>query len=188
MTVLIIGVLTWSLVHFIPTLAPSLRQSMTARLGENGYKGVFSLLILAGLTLIVIGWRATPEQYLYVLPLWSRSLGFVLMIVSFILLGAAHYPTRIKRIIRQPMLAGIIVWSISHLLINGTTRAFVLFGGLGLWALLEIILINRREGPYAKPEAPPLRSELRGILISGVVFVVVLFVHPYFTGVTSYPR
>ena len=188
MTVLIIGVLTWSLVHFIPTLAPSLRQSITGRLGENGYKGVFSLLILAALALIVIGWRSTPEQFVYVLPVWSRTLGFGLMIVAFLLIGAAHYPTRIKQVIRHPMLTGVIVWSISHLLINGTTRAFVLFGGLGLWALLEIILINRREGPYTRPEAPPLSTELRGVLISSVIFVVVLFVHPYFTGVTSYPR
>ena len=188
MTLLIIGVLTWSVVHFIPALAPSLKQSITGRLGENGYKGVFSLLILAALALIVIGWRSTPEQFVYVLPVWSRTLGFGLMIVAFLLIGAAHYPTRIKQVIRHPMLMGVIVWSIAHLLMNGTTRAFVLFGGLGIWALLEIILVNRREGAYVKPEVPSLGVELRGLVISGIIFVVVLFVHPYFTGVTSYPR
>ena len=136
----------------------------------------------------VLGWRSTPEAYLYVLPPWSRSLGFVLMIVSFLLIGAAHHPTRIKRFIRHPMLAGVFVWSVSHLLMNGTTRALVLFGGLGLWAVLEIVLINRREGAYIKPDIPNFSEELKGFFISGIIFGIVLFLHPYFAGVTPFPR
>ena len=64
----------------------------------------------------------------------------------------------------------------------------MLFGGLGLWALIEIPLINRREGPYEKPEAPGLGQELKGALISGVIFVVVIFIHPYIAGVSPLPR
>jgi uncharacterized membrane protein len=188
MTLLITGVLLWSFVHLVPAAAGPLKQAMTSRLGEKGYKAVFSLLILGGLVLIVLGWRSTPEEYLYVLPAWSRTLGFVLMIVAFLLLGATHHPTRIKRFIRHPMLTGVFVWSASHLLMNGTTRALILLGGLGLWALLEIVLINRREGLYIKPDAPALGEELKGFFISGIIFGIVLFLHPYFAGVAAFPR
>lgn len=188
MTVLMVGVVIWVIVHLIPTLGKSSRQELISRLGEKGYRGVFALLILASLGFMVAGWRSTPEEYLYVLPPWTRSLSFVLMMISFLLLGAANYPTMIKRFVRHPMLLGVAVWAISHLLVNGTTRALVLFGGLGLWAIIEMPLINRRDGAWDKPEAPAIGRELRGILISAVIFTVVLFLHPYFTGVSPLPR
>ncbi|MGI9262075.1 MAG: NnrU family protein [Woeseiaceae bacterium] len=184
MTTLIIGVLLWTIVHLIPTLGQSSRKELVGRLGEKGYRGIFALLIFASLGFIIAGWRSTPEQFLYVLPVWARTLGFVLMIVAFLLIGAAQYPTRIKQFVRHPMLLGVAVWSISHLLVNGTTRALILFGGLGVWAILEILLINRREGPYEAPEAPSIGREIRGALISAVIFGVALYLHPYFAGVS----
>ena len=184
---IIAGVLLWSLTHFIPSLARPFRESTIARLGNNAYRGVFSLLILVSIGLIVLGWRNTPEVYIYHLPQWSRPVGFLLMILSFILFGAANYPTAIKRSIRHPMLTGMIVWSISHLITNGTSRALVLFGGLGLWALAEILLINAREGAYAPPDAPGFKQEAKGLAISAIIFIVVLFLHPYFSGVSPLP-
>jgi uncharacterized membrane protein len=188
MTVLIIGVLVWSLVHLIPTIEQPLKKAMTDRLGENGYKGVFALLILVSVVMIVIGWRSTPEEFVYVLPPWSRTAGFVLMVIAFLLIGAAHHPTRIKRFLRHPMLAGTFLWGVSHLLTNGTTRALILFGGIGLWALIEIPLINRREGLYIKPDRPSFSEEIKGFFISGLILIVVLLLHPYFAGVTPFPR
>lgn len=76
----------------------------------------------------------------------------------------------------------------SHLITNGSTRALVLFGGLGVWALIEMPLINARDGAYAKPEAPGLKAELIGLAITAVIFIVALFLHPYFAGVTPIPR
>jgi len=188
MTVLIVGVLIWVLAHLLPSVAQPLKGAAVSRLGENGYKGAFSLLVFSALVLIVIGWRSTPEVYLYVLPPWARDLSFALMLLAFVLIGAAPYPTMIKRHLRHPMLTGVAVWGISHLLVNGTTRALILFGGLGLWALIEMPLINRREDPYEKPAAPSVSRELRGVFISGIIFAVVLYLHPYFTGVSPFPR
>ena len=181
-----IGVLLWAFVHLIPTIEQPLKARLVERLGANGYRGVFSLAIVASLVLIVIGWRSTPEEYLYVLPMWSRTVGFGLMILSFILFGAANYPTIIRRYIGHPMLTGLILWSAAHLLMNGTTRALLLFGGLGLWALIEIPLLNRRDGKPVPPEAPGFRGELKGLIISAIIFMVVLFLHPYFAGVTPF--
>lgn len=184
---LICGVVIWSAVHLVPSLARGLRQGLIDRMGEGRYKGIFTLLIVASLVLIVLGWRSTPEEYVYVLPAWSRTVGWILMVVSFILFGAAQYKTAIKRVIRHPMLTAIVLWSVSHLLMNGTTRAIVLFGGFGIWAIVEMLLINAREGAYTKPDAPGLKSELRGLAISAVILVIALFLHPYFAGVPAMP-
>jgi uncharacterized membrane protein len=184
MTILIVGVAAWMIVHLMPAVSPSFKQGLIDKLGAKPYRGGFALAILASLVLIVMGWRSTPQEVIYVLPAWSRTVGFLLMIASFILFGAANYQTAIRRVIRHPMLTGVVLWSISHLVTNGTTRALVLFGGLGIWAVLEIILISRRDGEYTKPIAPGFSGELKGVFISGIIFAVVLLLHPYFTGVT----
>ena len=183
MALLGFGVLLWAFVHLVPTIEQPLKLKLINRFGENGYKGIFSLAILVSIVLMVLGWRSTPQEYLYVLPPWSRTAGILLMFLSFVLMGAANYPTAIKRFLRHPMLTGVIIWSVSHLLTNGTTRALILFGGIGLWALIEIPLINKREGVYEKPEAPGLFREVRGLAISAVIFAVVFYAHPWFTGV-----
>ena len=110
------------------------------------------------------------------------------MLVSVMLFGAANYPTRIKRIVRHPQLTGLGLWSIGHLLSNGDSRSLVLFGGLGFWALVEMLLINRREGAWVKPDAPTLSAEARGFVISVIIFFVFVYLHPYFAGVSPIPQ
>ena len=187
MKILITGLTIWSLVHFIPSLAQQLKLKMIAKLGENGYKLVFTVLLLASLALIVFGWRSTAPATLYVLPGFTRIIAIVLVLIAFILFGASNYPTRIKSFVRHPQLTGVIVWATAHLLLNGDSRSLVLFGGLGCWALLEIIFINRREGAWVKPASPGWAREIRGLAISLVVFFVVVMIHPYLAGVPIHP-
>ena len=108
----------------------------------------------------------------------------LLILVAFILFGASNYPTRIKQLIRHPQLTGVIVWAFAHLLLNGDSRSVLLFGSLGAWAVLEIIFINKREGEWVKQPPPGWAREIRGLVISLVVFVVVVMLHPYMTGVS----
>jgi len=184
MNILISGVLVWIVVHLTPAIARPLRGKVIDRLGNNGYRGLFALAIFGSIALIVVGWRSTPETFVYALPDWASPVGFVMMIVAFALIGAAQHRSTIKRYIRHPMLIGVFVWAVSHLLTNGSTRALVLFGGIGLWALLEIWLINKREGAYSKPPAARFSADLMGLFVSVIFFIVVLFLHPYFAGVS----
>ena len=183
MKLLIAGLLIWSLVHFVPSLASPLKQNLTRRLGEKGYKLIFAALILLSLALIVFGWRSIEPAMLYMLPYSLRHIFMLLILIAFILMGASNYPTRIKRFVRHPQLTGVAVWALAHLLLNGDSRSLVLFGWLGIWAILEIILINHREGVWVKQDPPAWTRELRGLAISVVVFVVFAVAHPYFTGV-----
>jgi len=188
MEILITGVVVWSLVHLVKALAPDLRAAVISKLGENPYKGIIALSIVLSLVLIVIGWRSTMPESVYLPPAWGGEANALLMIVSVFLFGAANYPTVIKRYIRHPMLTGMLAWSIGHLLANGDNRSLVLFAGLGVWALVEIVLISRREGAWEKPESPPMSTEIRGIVISAIVFAVLIFLHPYFAGVSPIPQ
>lgn len=184
MTTLIAGVLLWSAVHFIPSLAQPLKQSMIGKMGENGYKGVFTLLMFAALALIIIGWRSIEQPaYLYHLPMWSRHLGMLLVLVAFFLFASSGQATRINRIVRHPQLTGLTIWAVAHLMMNGDSRSLVLFGGLGLWAILEMVFINRREGDWVKTEPGSWGKELKVAVIGVVVFVAIVFAHPWLAGV-----
>jgi uncharacterized membrane protein len=183
MKFLISGLLLWSIVHFIPSIGISFKTSFINRFGDTIYKAIFSLLIVLSLVLIVFGWRSTTPTYIYVLPAFVKPVSMILLIFAFLLFGAAKYQTRIKRVIRHPQLAGVIVWSSAHLLLNGEFRSVILFGGLGFWAVLEIVFINRREGMWVKPESPSWKQEIKGGLISLAIFAVVIFLHPYLAGV-----
>ena len=183
MELLISGLLIWSIVHLIPSVAPSMKTKWVGTLGETGYKLSFTVLLLVSLALIVFGWRASEPSFLYQIPTGARHAVLLLILVAFILFGASNYPTRIKNYIRHPQLTGVMIWATAHLLLNGDSRSVLLFGSMGAWALLEIIFISRREGEWVKKPAPGWGREIRGLVISLVVFAVVVAIHPYIAGV-----
>lgn len=184
MNLLIAGVLLWSLAHFIPSLAQPLKQSLVGKAGENGYKGIFTLLMFASLAMIIFGWRSIDQPtYLYTLPFWTRHLGMLLVLIAFILFVASGMPTRIKQVLRHPQLTGMAIWAAAHLMMNGDSRSLVLFGGLGIWAVLEMVFINRRDGEWVKPEVPGMGQEVKILVISLVMVGVVIFAHPWLAGV-----
>jgi uncharacterized membrane protein len=183
MPILIGGIALWSIAHLMPAVAPGFRQTLVSRLGEKPYKGLFALLIVASLILIVIGWRATRPEMVYLPPPWGRPAAIVLMIVAVYLFGAAKRPAVVKRFIRHPQLTGLVTWSVAHLLANGDQRSLTLFGALGAWAIVEMLAINRRDGAWVKPETPALSREVPGIAITLLVFAFLVIVHPWIAGV-----
>lgn len=187
MTKLILGVLLWSIVHLFPALAPEVRGSIVRKLGENPYKIVFALLMVLALYLIISGWRATTPEMVYVPPDWGRHAAALLVLIAFILFAAPYPPNNIKRVLRHPQLIGLVCWGAGHLLANGELRSLVLFGGLTLWALIEIPLINRREGSRERTGPAPLRNDV--LLVAGgiVFYVIVLYAHPWLFGAAPFP-
>ncbi len=183
MEIMLLGLLLWSLVHLIPSLAQPVKKSWIGMLGEVGYKISFAAIILIALILIVYGWRHSVPSHLYTLPGIVRPLAILLILLTFVLFVAAKRTTRIKTVIRHPQLMGLILWSVAHLLVNGDSRSVVLFGWMAVWAILEIVFINRREGKWLKPATPEWSHEFKGLAISLVVFIVVAMAHPYIAGV-----
>ncbi len=185
MILLIIGLALWSGVHFVPSLIIPFRKQLIIRLGETSYKIIFTILIVSSIVAMVFGWRSIDPVNIYVLPEWSRVLTSLLALIAFILFSAAHSATNIKRIIRHPQLTGLVLWSIGHLFSNGDNRSLVLFGTLGVWAIVEIVLISKREGAWVKPEPASIKSELLMLSKGLVMFAIFLLAHPYISGMPA---
>ncbi|MCF6193784.1 MAG: NnrU family protein [Kangiellaceae bacterium] len=183
MILLLIGLALWSGAHFVPSLAISFREQLITKHGDAKYKMIFTVLVISSIVAIVFGWRSINPVHIYVLPEWSRAITILLVLITFILFSAAHATTNIKRVIRHPQLTGLVVWSIAHLISNGDNRSLVLFGSLGVWAIIEMVLISKREGEWIKPESASIKSEILMSLKGLVIFAVFLFVHPYISGV-----
>jgi len=177
MTRLIVGVLLWSVVHFVPALAVDLKKNMVNRFGEYPYKGVFTLIMVAAIYLIISGWKSALPEMVYQPPDWGVHAAFLLVLVGFILFLAPYPSNNIKRMMRHPQLIGMACWGVGHLFSCGDSRSIVLFGGLTIWALLEMILINRRDGDWVKPASVPANKDLTLVLFSVLVYGAVLYTH-----------
>jgi uncharacterized membrane protein len=188
MICLVVGVVLWSAVHFLPVVGGDTRKALIARIGEPAYKGLFSVSLVAAIALMAIGWRSAVPVGVYAPPSWGASATLPLMAVALFLFVASGMPTNVKRILRHPQLTGFTVWAAAHLLANGDRRSLVLFGGLGIWAIAMMLLSNRRDGAWVKPEPLPMSAELKPLIGMVVAFALFFFAHPYIAGVSPLPR
>ena len=184
---LIGGIALFALVHLTAVASPGLRKTIRLSIGPNAYRSAFAALSITGLGLAVIGWRATVPVAIYAPPGWGATLAFLLMFVAIVLFGAAHAKTNIKRFVRHPQLTSIVLWAFAHLVSNGDMRSLILFSSMAVWATVEMILINHRDGEWQKPERASPRSEMIAAAISVVIYLVLIALHPYFAGVSPLP-
>lgn len=184
MALLIAGIFVWSFTHLFPALLPGPRRNIERRLGEKPYRGLFSLFIIGSLVMIVFGWKSATPSEVYAPPLASGAANSVLILVGFVLFFASQAPGNIKRFVRHPQMVGTILWGVAHLLTNGDARSMSLFGGLTIWAVLEIIMINRRDGPWQKPASVAIKFDVIPVIIGSAIFAVVLYFHGSLFGVS----
>lgn len=180
---LVLGVLLWAVTHLFVALGVDARKQLIAKIGLNPYKGLFSLILVAALVLIVMGWKAMPEGMLYSAPASMRHLTMLLMLFAVILFFSARLPTDIKQIIRHPQLTGVKLWAVAHLLSNGEARSVILFAGLLAWAVMEVIFINRRDGAWKKAAPVGVAKTALSAVIGVAIAVLLMFAHRLFTGV-----
>jgi uncharacterized membrane protein len=183
MPLLLAGLTVWCLVHLFPALAPASRENLVFKLGENAYKGLFSLFILAALLMIVLGWKAATPEHVYAPMLRPGIVTSGLVLIGMVLFFSARLNGTIKKFVRHPQLTGVIAWSAAHLLANGDSRSLALFGTLGAWAILEILFINRREGSREGLPALSLRHDAIAVVIGGISFGAVVYFHDWLFGV-----
>lgn len=181
---LTLGVMLWSIVHFIPAIGVGFRKDFISRFGEYPYKGVFSVLMLGSLYLIISGWKTAVPEFVYTPPVWSGVVTPVLVLVGFVLFLAPYASSNLKRVFRHPQLAGLISWGVAHLLANGDSRSLVLFGGLAVWALIEMILLNQRDGQWIKPAKVPFKKDIGSVLFGGLAYMMFMFTHHLLFGVS----
>jgi uncharacterized membrane protein len=179
MVLLILGVLEWSFVHWFKRLMPGARQAMTDRMGEAS-KGIVSLLLILSIVLMVWGYRQADFIELWQPPAFMTYINNLLMLLAFYTFGAsAAKPQKVwlGTKIRHPQLTAVKIWAVAHLLVNGDLASVILFGGLLVWAVISVILINRAHGPWVRPEQAPAKKEIVLLVITLVLFSVVAMIH-----------
>ena len=144
MSLLIVAALLWLGVHIGLSGTP-LRDAAARALGEQRFKGVFSLLSLATLVLLLWAFRGAETTPLWVAPAWFVAVVDALMLLAFLLLAGALIkprgaaagdgPRGIARVTRHPLMAATGLWAGVHLLANGDTASLVFFGAFLLTVL-----------------------------------------------------
>ena len=159
MPVLILGLVLFLGPHSLHLLAPGWRERTIARIGLNAWKGIHSVASIIGLVVLIWGFslaRHNPVP-LYVPARALVHANALFTLVAFVLFVAAYTPNHFKAWLGHPMLAGVIVWSLGHLLATGMRRDVVLFGAFLLWGLVDFIASrarDRRNGTlYPRPTA-----------------------------------
>ena len=148
MTALVLGLILFLGVHSIRVVGDAQRLALMQRLGANGYKGLYALTAGIGLALIIWGYsvaRLNPVA-LWTPMVWARHLAALLTLLAFILLAAAYVPrNHLKAWLHHPMVLGVKLWALAHLLANHTLADLLLFGGFLLWAVLSFRAARARD-------------------------------------------
>ncbi len=185
MWILILGLAIFFAVHSLRMVAGGFRETQLAA-NKRRWKGLYALASLAGFVLIIWGWIVyRPEApEIYAPPGWGRHLAMGLLLLSFILLAAANAPAgRIKVWVKHPMLLGVALWAIGHLLANGDLASLLLFGTFLAYAVVNRIAVIQRGDP-APAVVRPL-SDLIAVLAGTALYVVfVLWLHAWLFGVS----
>lgn len=150
MTILFSGLAVFFGIHAVP-LFPAFKASLESRLGAMRFKGVYSLIAAVGFGLILLGMARAEFRPVYVPVRQGAVIANFAMPISFCLLVAAYVPNNFRRIIRHPMLTGVALWAFTHLLANGDLASLALFGSFGLYAIVDMIAVNRRTAAPAHP-------------------------------------
>ncbi len=148
MTLLILGLVLFLGVHSTRIVAEDFRTRQIARLGANSWKGLYTLASLVGLALIVYGFGLARQQpvLLWATPAWLRHLAALLTLASFVFVTAAYVPGNgIKARLQHPMVLGVKVWALAHLLANNSLADVLLFGSFGVWAVFSFRAARARD-------------------------------------------
>jgi uncharacterized membrane protein len=179
---LIGGLILFIGIHLVPAF-PGVRGTLAAKLGENGYKILFSVVSVAGLILTGIGYGQVPYEQIFEPSQTARTFLPVAMAIAFILVAVANIPGRIRRLVRHPMLAGVLIWAALHLLANGDLASNILFGAFALWAVFAILSAEQR-GKRLGSGQGSFKADLAGAIAGLAVFAIVFYFHADLFGVS----
>ena len=172
MALLILGLLLWWGGHLFKRLAPDMRASM-----GNAGRGVVALVLVAGIVLMVLGYRGMEFIHVWAPPSFMVHINNLLVLIAIYMMSPAPKKGALLNGMRHPMLAGFKLWAVAHLLVNGDLASIILFGGLLAWAVAEVIVINRSEPEWQPGPKGTLAKDGMFFLASIVLLAVIGYVH-----------
>ncbi len=145
------------LTHFVSSTP--LRPALVARIGEWPYRGLYSAFAFVTLGLMIWAYNKAPSEVLWTGP---RELPAIVMPLAFVIIVCGYYrnPTMVGadrlmksedpargviRVTRHPLMWGIMLWALSHVLARGDVKGLVFFGGFFALAALGTVLMDSRK-------------------------------------------
>lgn len=180
---LITGILVFFSAHLLPCF-PQQREKLQLRLGENGYKGLFSLVSATGLGLIIYGKATAPYIHIYSEAPGLRHLTYLLVAIGIILVVISQVPCNLRRLIKHPMLLGVLLWACGHILINGDLASLLLFGSFLAYAVFDLISVFTR-GAATYQGHSALWVDVAAIAIGIVLTGLLSFYHMALFGISA---
>jgi uncharacterized membrane protein len=174
MILLTSGVALWWGAHLFKRLAPEARANM----GDKG-RGLMALLIALSVVLMVLGYRAADGAFFWGRHPATVGINNLMMIAALYFTSPGPKKGAIFYKMRHPMLTGFLIWALAHILVNGDVPSFVLFGGLGVWALVEMMVINRAEPEWTGPAKGKLGKDAMFVGISVGLLGIIGMIHSY---------
>jgi uncharacterized membrane protein len=188
MSLLIIGLIIFLGSHSSRIFAEPWRNHMIDRLGEVKWKGLYTIVSLIGLVLVVVGYGQARQAPIV---LWQPAtylihISILLNLVAFIFLAASSPSDNAIRLkLKHPMILGVKVWALAHLLANGTLVDLILFGSFLLWAVLDFRSARKR--PIHMPEKAVISTKATiTVVVTGIVIwaAFIFGLHQYLIGVS----
>lgn len=174
MTQLICGLILFLGIHSVSIIANDWRNAQVKKLGAVTWKIFYSVISIAGLTLITVGYLETRPHPLTIWspPPWAWLITVYFSLVTMILVAAAYIPNNaFKAKLKDPMLVGVIVWSLCHLTTIGSLAGILLFGGFLIWGVLDLISCRKRRAESALPDSPSKPTGKMTLATAAVGFV-----------------
>lgn len=149
-------------IHFTISGTP-LRGKIVGLIGERPFLGVFSLLSLIGIVWLCRSYAQAEYLQLWSEPQALRPVALILMVAAFffVVLGltspnpsavgggallAEREPAKgIQRITRHPFLWGVVLWSLTHLVLNGDLASVMFFGSFLILSVGGSFSIDRKK-------------------------------------------
>jgi uncharacterized membrane protein len=191
MAMLILGLLLFLGVHSIRVFADDWRTRQIARLGANGWKGLYALVSIAGFVVLVWGFGLARQHPVVVWapPMALRHLNALFTLIAFVLLAAAYVPgNAIKARLGHPMLAAVKLWAFGHLLAAGMLHDVLLFGAFLVWAVVDFMVSRRRDraAGVSYPKGPALRTVLTVVIGVAAWAAFAFWLHRPLVGVSPF--
>jgi uncharacterized membrane protein len=191
MAYLVLGLVLFLGVHSVRIVADDWRTATRARIGEQAFKGAYSVLSLVGFVLICWGYGQARQQpmVLWTSPIWTRHLAALLTLPAFVLLAASNVPgNSIKARLHHPMVLGVKVWALAHLLANNTLADVLLFGSFLVWAVVDFRSSRQRDRTQGTVYAPGRSWPTIAAVVGGIVVwaVFAFWAHAKLIGVNPF--
>ncbi|HMN21918.1 MAG TPA: NnrU family protein [Ottowia sp.] len=193
MEILVLGLILFLGTHSARIVAEDGRKRAIARWGEGAWKGLYSVLSLLGFALIVWGFARARQQpvVLWAPPAGLKHLNALFTLLAFILLAATYLPrNQIKARLHHPMVLGVMLWALGHLLATATLADALLFAAFLLWAALSWRAARQRDRALATVYPPGrLAATLATLLVGVLAWVAFAFwLHAAWIGVAPFAR